>query len=276
VPGVTLAGLRLRGGILASRVAARTLRAVGLRDRIVDRRRKRARAARAAEEAIGSDRLSRPALHGLDGKLDRLLDRDGGYYVEAGSHDGYTQSNTYYLARFRGWRGVLVEPTPTLYALCVAERPESTVVQAALVDHESDGKPVTIRFGDLMSTVAGAREDERDWTALGLQTGWRDAYEATVPGRSLSAILEEAGAPEIDLLSLDVEGFEAPALRGIDFTRHAPRWIAIEAHDETKDRPPIDDVLGELYVCHGRITPTDLLYRRADVPEPAALAGVLL
>lgn len=269
-----LADLRYRGALLASRGAARLLHAVGLRERLLARRLQRQRAARAKEEAAGRDALSRPALHALDTKLDRLLDKDGGFYVEAGGHDGYTQSNTYFLSRFRNWTGVLVEPTPTLYALCSAERPESTVVQAALVDLNEDGSTVTIRFGDLMSTVAGARggrDEEQAWVSQGLATGWRDPYEAEVPGRALSSILDAVGAPEVDLLTLDVEGFEAPALRGLDLTRHAPRWIAVEAHDEERDRPPIDAVLGERYHCHGRITPTDLLYRRRDVAEPVAL-----
>src|SRR5438067_1783042 len=40
-------------------------------------------------------------------------------FVEAGAHDGYTESNTYYLARFRGWSGVPVQAIPELYRQCV-------------------------------------------------------------------------------------------------------------------------------------------------------------
>ena len=67
-------------------------------------------------EALGSRRYSQPALHGMDARLEALLDRDGGVFLEAGAHDGYTQSNTYYLERFRGWTGVLVEAVPELHA----------------------------------------------------------------------------------------------------------------------------------------------------------------
>ena len=54
-----------------------------------------------------------------------------------------------------------------------------------------------------------------------------------VPARTLSALLDEAGIVRpVDLLSLDVEGAEPAALRGIDFERHAPRFICVEARDE--------------------------------------------
>lgn len=267
--------LRARAALAANRTAARALKAAGLREAFLDGVLAVRRARRARLERAGSRKLAYPALHELDRKLDRLLDRDGGFFVEAGGHDGYTQSNTYFLARFRGWRGVLVEPSPTLVEVCRAERPESRVVQAALVAPEAEGTTVVLHFGDLMSTVEGAVQEE-GWNAAGLAPGWRDPYEAEVPGRTLSAVLDEAGAPEVDLLSLDVEGFEVPALRGLDLDRHAPRWIAVEAHDEARDRPPLDELLGGRYVSHGRITPTDLLFRRADVPEPAALRDVLL
>ena len=78
------------------------------------RRLRRDREKRAAAETRGDDTLSRPALHELDVKLGAIIDRDGGFFVEAGAHDGFTQSNTYWLERFRGWRGLLVEPMPEL------------------------------------------------------------------------------------------------------------------------------------------------------------------
>jgi FkbM family methyltransferase len=246
------------------------LRALGVRDELVRWRLRRARARRAAAEARGEDRLSRPALHGLDGKLDAIIDRDGGFYVEAGAHDGFTQSNTYWLERFRGWRGLLVEPMPELAAEARLSRPAATVVQCALVSAEEPRSTLRMHFGDLMSMVDGARESH--WPAGGTVLGWRDPHELEVDARTLSSLLDEIDAPEVDLLSLDVEGFEGPALRGLDLDRHAPRYVLVEIHDRDRDRPPVDAVLCERYVEHDWLSPVDLLYVRRDVAESAGAA----
>jgi hypothetical protein len=94
---------------------------------------------RGAFEALGSQRYSHPALHGMDARLEELLPEDGGTFVEAGAHDGFTQSNTYYFERFRGWRGVLVEAVPELHAKARRRRRRSVVVRAALVAPEREG-----------------------------------------------------------------------------------------------------------------------------------------
>jgi len=256
--------LRTRASIAVVRATTAVLKATGQRERFLRWRIERARAARRA--AGRDDPRVHPALHGMDRKLDAILDRDGGFFVEAGGNDGYTQSNTYWLERFRGWRGILVEPMIELYELCRDERPDSTVVRAALVPRDHPTDTITMRFAELMSTVAGDHEDP--WrTHMGNVLGWRDPYEAEVPARSLSSILEDADAPEVDLLSLDVEGFEPAALAGLDLTRHAPRWILVEVHDEATGRGPIEAVLRDRYVLHDRLSPLDLLYRRADVAD---------
>ncbi len=248
--------------------ATTVLKALGLRDRVLAARIDRARSRRLTAEAAGSDAHSKPALHEMDVKLDAILDKDGGFFIEAGANDGFTQSNTYWLERFRGWHGLLVEPMQELFDLCRIERPNAQVVRAALVPAGYDEPTVRMHFGDLMSTVAGDHIDQ-DWVRPGLVLGWRDAYDADVPARTLSSILDEIGAPEVDLLSLDVEGFEPSVLAGLDLERHAPRWILVEVHDEATGRPPIEAVLGERYVLHDRLSPLDLLYRRADVAPPS-------
>src|SRR5690606_31382762 len=103
------------------------------------------RAHRRRLEARGDDRRSHPAAFEMDSRMARLLG-DGGWFVEAGGHDGYTHSNTYYLERFRGWRGLLVEPAPSLAREARLERTRSTVVQAALVPPERAGEPVTMHY----------------------------------------------------------------------------------------------------------------------------------
>ena len=240
------------------------LKAVGLRDLALSTVIERRRRARLKAEARGSDELSRPALYEMDQKLDALIDLDGGFFVEAGANDGFTQSNTYWLERFRGWKGLLVEPMQELYDLCVVERPRSVVRRAALVPADFGERTVTMRFGDLMSSVVGETMDE-DRTAAGVVQGWRDPYEADVPAATLSELLDEANAPEVDLLSLDVEGFEPEVLAGLDLDRHAPKWILVEVHDFESGRPPIEAIIGERYQLHGPLSPVDLLYRRKDI-----------
>jgi FkbM family methyltransferase len=251
------------------RMLTTALKVLHLRDPVLRWRIERARRRRLAAEAAGDDRLSHPALHGMDRKLDRVIDRDGGFFVEAGANDGFTQSNTYWLERFRGWRGVLVEPMSELYEQCREERPRAHVFRAALVPFDHHDSTVHMQFGDLMSSVAGAHDDDARWVRPGLVLGWRDSYDTDVPARTLSSILDEVEAPEIDLLSLDVEGFEPSVLRGLDFERHAPRHIVVEAHDLVTGRAAIEEVLGDRYDLVDQISPLDLLYRRRDV-QPAS------
>jgi hypothetical protein len=124
-----------------------------------------------------------------------------------------------------------------------------------------------MRFGDLMSMVEGARESH--WTDAGTILGWRDSHELDVEARTLSSLLDQVGAPEIDLLSLDVEGFEDPALRGLDLDRHAPRYVLVEIHDRDRDLPPVEETLAPRYAEHSWLSPIDLLFVRSDLAERA-------
>lgn len=229
-------------------------------------RRALARRRRRELEARGDFSLSKPALHAMDTKLDKYLDLDWGFFVEAGANDGYDQSNTYFLERARGWRGVLVEPVPTLFEEARRERPSSKVFNCALVAEDHPGETVTLRYGGLMTTVAGFREsadEDAAWVAAAHEVAQEEPeHEFTVVARTLSSVLDEARAPEIDLLSLDVEGFEPQVLAGLDLDRHAPRFALIEIRDMATGRAPVEAVLGDRYEAVEALTPYDMLYRR--------------
>ncbi len=206
-------------------------------------------------EALGSERWSWPALHELDRRLDELLGgREGGVFLEAGAHDGFTQSNTWALERRRGWSGVLVEAVPELHAKAARRRRASTVLHAALVAPEQAGTTVPIAFGDLMSQVAG---DTTDHAAQGLFTAGRDPYVVQVPGRTLDEVLDSAGVAGVDLMLLDLEGHELDALRGLTVERHPVAHLVVEVLDCEAQLPAFRELLGEHFDYAGMLTHCD-------------------
>jgi len=212
-------------------------------------------------EFAGNPKYSRPGLNDLDAKLAPYLTKKDGFFIEAGANDGFTQSNTYYLAKFRGWRGILIEGIPKLYAMAQRRRRESRVFNCALVPFEEEGKEIEMIYGNLMSLVVGAMgSDKADQNHIRQAQQFdrsSGSYRIKIIGRTLSSILDECEVSQIDLLSLDVEGFEAPVLRGVDFQRHRPEYICVEA----RHRSDVDTVLRPYYSMVEQLTEMDVLYR---------------
>lgn len=191
--------------------------------------RKSAKVSRAsAFEHAGSFRYSMPALNGLDRKMLGRLP-DSGVFLEVGANDGYSQSNTYYLERARGWSGILIEPLPSLYERCRRLRKASTCVQAACVAEDIPGATIDLIDLDLMSVTLGQQDVSEERARLGARRG----ATVKVPARSLSSVIDGTRYARIDFMSIDVEGAELPLLSGLDLARHAPSWLLIETDHPT-------------------------------------------
>jgi FkbM family methyltransferase len=212
-------------------------------------------------EFIGSDVFSRPALNQIDRKLEKYLDYRDGFFVEAGANDGYSQSNTYYFERFRGWTGILIEGIPELYEECRKNRPNSLVFNYALVSSDYDGQYVTMMYADLMSLVKGAQKSDvadEEHIKKGMEIENVGTYRISVPARTLTSILDEVGVKEIDLVSLDVEGYEMSVLKGLDLNKYRPQYVLVEA----RFRQEIEDYLsGYRYEAIDELSGHDVLYR---------------
>ena len=182
------------------------------------------------------------ALNELDLKLRNYLGEEPGIFIEAGGNDGISQSNTLYFERYHQWRGILVEGIPDLAAKCLTNRPRAWVENCALVPFDFDEPHVSMTYCNLMSVVDGAMktpEEEAVHIATGEEVQQLQRYKVDVRTKTLSAIIEAYGAPKIDLLSLDVEGYELQVLQGLDLERHGPSWMLIEA----RYRSDIDNYL---------------------------------
>ena len=210
--------------------------------------------------------LGRPytALYGMDRRLEKYLDFHGGTFIEAGANDGIAQSNSYFLENKFGWRGVLVEPVPKYYDMCCRAR-RAQVVNCGLGSFERDGDELDMLAGGLMSLPLSVDEkllhgrSVRQHAAFGAREfGGAGPELVRTRIRALSNVLDEQGVQQVDFFSLDVEGFELEVLKGLDFTRHAPRFLLIE----TEQLAEVTAFLGSRYRMIDTLSHHDYLFRR--------------
>jgi FkbM family methyltransferase len=209
--------------------------------------------------------LGRPytALYGMDRKLEKYLNFRGGTFIEAGANDGIAQSNSYFLENKYGWKGLLVEPVPKYYRMCQQARRAHTV-NCGLGPFEKDGEELEILSGGLMSLPVTIDEkllrgrSVRQHASIGAREFGGVAPELVKTRvRALSNVLDELAIKQVDFFSLDVEGFELEVLKGLDFTRHAPRFLLIE----TEQLAEVTGFLGARYTMIEALSHHDFLFR---------------
>jgi FkbM family methyltransferase len=217
---------------------------------------------RSVFEAVNLDFFSKPSILNMHEKILKYLPYANGFFIEVGANNGFNQSNTYYLEKFRNWKGILIEGIPELYQECLLERPQSQVINCALVSDDFSEPYVTMTYSGLTSLVNGAfqnHEQEQIHLQKGaMAQGYLSCYQIEVPARTLTSILDEYGVKEIDFFSLDVEGFELSVLQGLDFNKYRPKYLLIE----TSFKKDVDDYLKDYYIEVEQLTVHDYLYQR--------------
>lgn len=148
-----------------------------------------------------------------------------GYFVDVGANDPTSiMSQSHHLEDNLNWSGVLVEPNPQLAEQCRSKRPQSKTFECACVNHENHSNLtlyIPLKNGQEMDLHAGIDKNIDDFN-------YKDHKEVTVKARTLNSILAEVNAPEIDLLSIDVEGAELQVLQGLNFDKYNPKLILLE------------------------------------------------
>jgi len=225
-------------------------------------------------ENLGFDYLSKPyGIESIEYHNNLLTHFDfmDGFFIEIGAHDGFFHSPTYYLEKFKGWRGILIEPVPILFQRCKKRRTNSHAYNCAAVSSDFNEETVKIMSCGHSSHLFGTFDPETDWIKQ-LQTNLPENEKIIdVPARTLTSIIQEEfekyGVSKIDLFVLDVEEAEMEVLKGLDFSCFTPQKILAESH--TKElQEKIGKYLSEKgYSLVGLISSQDYLYELVRVEK---------
>jgi FkbM family methyltransferase len=146
---------------------------------------------------------------------------ENGFYVDVGAGHPRFENDTFSLYR-RGWRGINIEPNQGFHAALMEERPRDTNIRTVLSDSFGDVCTYHELDGSGLSTCNA--EQAAAYQAIGL-----DVVKRKFPAKTLSSILSAAGVMDINILKVDVEGFEEKVLAGNDWERFRPDVVLIEA-----------------------------------------------
>lgn len=210
-------------------------------------------------------------------KIDRVLretffadDSYKGVIVEVGAAGPQLLSVSRHF-RENGWRVVAVEPNPKF---CGLHRDAGfEVLQFACGDHDEDDVDFEVVYQP--AEHKGVQVTYESFSALKVDERYRRLNPSIVSTtikvdlRRLDTILAEH-APDvasIDILSVDVEGWELAVMRGLSVDRYRPTVVVLENLIGDAAYPAYMEACG--YRMHSGIYPNEIYVRNLDGPNPA-------
>jgi FkbM family methyltransferase len=192
--------------------------------------------------------------------------------VGAGRPDYLSISAMY---RTLGWKIISVEPNPDF---CAEHRARGyEVLQYAASDAEADD--VEFFVVDLHGlSYMGGNVSFESFSSLGIQGQYADMYNTLKSNSSLKSIFvkvrkldsilaeHEPEATGIDLLAVDVEGWELNVMRGLSLARYRPSVVILE--NLFNDSKYLTYMEEQGYDRWQHIFPNDVYVRRGFKPTP--------
>lgn len=183
------------------------------------------------------------AQNGEDVLLWRVLrDFRDGFYIDVGAEDPTRNSVTRAFYE-RGWHGINIEPVPAHCDELCHERSRDLTLQVAMGDRAGWSTLYEFPETGLSTLVEKVASRHRS-------KGFR-FIERRVPMLTLASLWEDFVKGEVHFLKIDVEGYEAQVLAGMDLAIYRPWIILIEATEplncECASREWESKILGAQY-----------------------------
>ena len=159
----------------------------------------------------------------LDKKMLEFINFKNGFYVDCGANDGVNQSTTWYFENQLDWKGILIEPIPSVFNELKKNRNKNNYFQNCALTNSSFEKDYVDFFYNEKDTLTGAIKNKNN------------TLKINVIAKTFNKIIDEINYKgKIDFFSLDVEGNEFEVLDGIDFKKHYIDYMLIETNNFSK------------------------------------------
>jgi len=183
---------------------------------------------------------------GEDIILERFIEnRHSGFYVDIGAHHPKRFSNTYRLY-LRGWRGLNVDATPGSMSRFNRVRPRDINVEAAV---SAGAKELTFYAFNEPALNTFNKE-----MALSRVNGiYQIVQEIHLRTHTLAELLDQYVPPNvaIDLLTIDIEGYDYEVLQSNNWQRYKPEFIFVECLNTLTIDQAHGDPIAKLLSDHG-------------------------
>lgn len=171
--------------------------------------------------AEATDQLISYSINAEDVLLRRVFaGRTEGLFIDVGAEDPVNGNDFFGLYRL-GWRGINIEPNADYFVQLQEQRPEDLNLQVLVSDKPSEAQAFFIVEATGLSTC------DAELAASHAEHG-ATVHRVEMPATTLALILDATKPSHIDVLKIDVEGFEEHVLRGNDWSRYRPSLIMLE------------------------------------------------
>lgn len=168
-------------------------------------------------------------------------------------------------AHFRSldWRVISIEPNPLfchLHRLLGHE-----IIECAAGEADQYNVPFTVVHTN--GDYYGQKVTDESFSSLGVRGKYADLMapvgrtveEIRVQVRRLDSILHEKGVVGVDIVCVDVEGWEIEALNGLSFDLHKPKVLIVE--NLFYEQSYVDHMTRKGYPLWKRLDPNDVFVR---------------
>jgi FkbM family methyltransferase len=162
--------------------------------------------------------------------LNYFNNKKDGIFIELGGLDGIRHSNTFLLEKKYNWRGLMIEPSPSLFNELKMNR--NVFAENILVGNIKQENIDFLYIEDKTKCI-GLQGILENYHPKHLERAIRELNNAPYEIKKLNMVTlqelcDKYNLSKIDYLSLDVEGSEFKVLQGINFEKLDIKLIGVE------------------------------------------------